>query len=92
MDWFDCLVTVFKWIKYEKREKKTKTENAGKFCKPANIFAGVAKLRNPCEKISQPPTKFRKALASEFYVKLQSDIIFSSELRFARSWTQWKAL
>ena len=40
--WIDLvLVTVFKWIKHEKEEKKkkTKTENAEKFLKPAKIFA-----------------------------------------------------
>ena len=31
MNRFECLVTVFKWIKHEKEEKKTKIENAGKF-------------------------------------------------------------
>ena len=46
----------------KKEEKKTKTENAGKFSKPRKIFAGVAKFSNPCEKISQPSAKFRSPL------------------------------
>ena len=49
---FECLVTVFKWIKHEKEENKMKKENAGNFCKPAKIFARVAKFHNPCKKIS----------------------------------------
>ena len=65
MDLFECLVTVFKWIKHEKEENKTKLENLGKFHKPAKIFAGVAKFRNPYEKIDAGAAKFRKAPASE---------------------------
>ena len=67
-----------------------KIENARKFHKPAKIFAGVAKFCNPCEKIPQPPAKFRSPLRNfaestpEFYAKLQSTITFSSELRFTR--------
>ena len=41
----------------KKRKKKTKTENAGKFCKPVKIFTTVAKFRNPGEKILQPLRK-----------------------------------
>ena len=36
----------------KKKKKKMKTENAGKFSKIAKIFTGVAKFRNPYEKIS----------------------------------------
>ena len=39
MDWFECLVTVFKWIKHEKDRKKMKTEKAEKLRKPVKIFA-----------------------------------------------------
>ena len=60
MDLFKCLVTVFKWIKHEKEEKKMKTKNVGKFHKPAKIFAGVA--------------KFRRAPAFKFCTELQSAI------------------
>ena len=78
MDLFECLVTVFKWIKHEKEEKKMKTMNVGKFRKPAKIFARVA--------------KFRRAPAFEFCTELQSAINFSSKLRFMRSWTLWNDL
>ena len=76
------MVTIFKWIKHEKEEKKTKRENVGNFRKLAKIFAGVAKFK---KKISQSP-------ASEFYTKFQSTITFSSELQFACSWTLRKDL
>ena len=38
----------------KKEEKKTKTENAENFRKPAKILAGVAKFRNPLRNFIEP--------------------------------------